>query len=265
MDISNRIVVVTGGARGIGRALARRFSSGGAGAVVVVDIDGDKAAAVAEEIGGTAVRCDVSREEEVVRLVKTVQDQHSRIDVFCSNAGIAVAGGPEVATAEWQRIWDINVMSHVFVARHVLPGMLARDDGYILGTLSAASLLNHVLAAPYGVTKAAALSLFEWLAIAYGGGGIRVSCLCPQGVNTDMLATESRELLDYVTPTALEPEDVAEAVIQGLRDEAFLILPQPQVAKYFSRKAHDYDRWLRSMRKLRASFVSALPNDRSLY
>src|SRR5260370_10182786 len=150
MEVTDRVVVVTGGARGIGRALSRRFADVGAKAVIVSDRDADGAQAVAREIGGMAITCDVSHEDEVAELVEKVQGAHGRIDIFCSNAGIAVAGGPEAATADWQRIWDVNLMSHVFVARHVLPGMLDRKEGYLLGTVCAAGLLNHVFAAPYG-------------------------------------------------------------------------------------------------------------------
>ncbi len=146
-------------------------------------------------------------------------------------------------------------MSHVFVARHVLPGMLNRGEGYLLGTVSAAGLLNHVFAAPYGVTKAAALSLFEWLSIAHGTQGIRVSCLCPQGVKTDMLAAERKLGLNFLTESALEPEAVADVVLRGIHDETFLILPHPEVAEYFRRKAEDYDRWLKGMRRLRANIA----------
>ena len=259
MEVADRIVVVTGGARGIGRALARRFASAGAEIVVVADVDGDAAWSVAREIGGMAIRCDVAREAEVAQLVEKVQIAKGRIDIFCSNAGIGVGGGPEARDADWQRIWDVNVMAHVYVARHVLPGMLARKEGYLVGTVSAAGLLNHMFAAPYGVTKAAALSFFEWLSIAHGDEGIRVSCLCPQGVKTDMLAAERRHGLDFLTATALEPEQVAEVVLQGIRDEKFLILPHPEVAEYFSRKANDYDRWLKGMRRLRAN-IEAAPN-----
>ena len=257
MDATGRVIVVTGGARGIGRALANRFASAGAEAVVVADIDFDGATEVANSIRGSAIQCDVSRESDVEQLVDKVQQEHGRIDIFCSNAGIAVAGGPEAPTDEWQRIWDVNLMRHVFVARHVLPAMLARGEGYILGTVSAAGLLNHVFAAPYGVTKAAALSLFEWLSIAHGEQGIRISCLCPQGVKTEMLAAERRQGLEFLTEGALEPAAVAEIVLQGLRDERFLILPHPEVAEYFRRKAGDYDRWLKGMRRLRANIISA--------
>ncbi|HEX9098433.1 MAG TPA: SDR family oxidoreductase [Candidatus Dormibacteraeota bacterium] len=254
MEVADRVVVVTGGAKGIGRALSRRFANAGARSVIVADRDAHGAQAVAQEIGGTAITCDVSHEDEIAHLVEKVQGAHGRIDIFCSNAGIAVAGGPEAATADWQRIWDVNVMSHVFVARHVLPDMLDRKEGYLLGTVSAAGLLNHVFAAPYGVTKAAALSFFEWLAIAHGDEGLRVSCLCPQGVKTDMLAAERRVLgTNFLTAGALEPEQVADVVLDGIRNEKFLILPHPEVAEYFNRKAQDYDRWLKGMRRLRAS------------
>jgi NAD(P)-dependent dehydrogenase (short-subunit alcohol dehydrogenase family) len=257
MEVADRVVVVTGGARGIGRALARRFASAGAETVIVADVDPDGAWAVAREIGGMAIRCDVSNETEVAQLIEKVHIAKGRIDIFCSNAGIAVGGGPETANTEWQRIWDVNVMAHVYVARHALPAMLARNEGYILGTVSAAGMLNHMFAAPYGVTKAAALSFFEWLSIAHADDGIRVSCLCPQGVKTDMLAAERRLGLDFLTATALEPDQVAEVVLQGIRDEKFLILPHPEVAEYFARKAADYDRWLKGMRRLRARIVAA--------
>jgi len=257
MEVAGKVVVVTGAARGIGRALARRLASAGAAEVVVADLDAEGAQRVATEIGGTAVHCDVSREAEVESLVKRVVSEHGRIDLFCSNAGIAAAGGPEAPNDDWQRLWDVNVMAHVYVARHALPGMLDRHEGYLLGTVSAAGLLNHAFASPYGVTKAAALSLFEWISIAHGDAGVRVSCLCPQGVKTDMLAAEARVGLEFLTDSALEPEQVADAVIDGIRQESFLILPHPEVAEYFKRKATDYDRWLRGMRRLRANILAA--------
>jgi NAD(P)-dependent dehydrogenase (short-subunit alcohol dehydrogenase family) len=258
MELTDRVVVVTGAARGIGRALAVRAAEERPRAVVVVDIDAEGADLVAKEIGGTSIGCDVSRDDEVARMVSEVARAHGHIDVFFSNAGIAVAGGPEATDDAWQHIWDVNVMSHVYVARHVLPGMLARGEGYLVGTVSAAGLLNHVLAAPYGVTKAAALSLFEWLAIAHGEAGIRVSCLCPQGVKTGMLAAEREQLgTDFLTANALEPDAVAQAVVEGIAAERFLILPHPEVAEYFKRKAGDYDRWLRGMRRLRAGLLAS--------
>lgn len=257
MEIADRVVVVTGGARGIGRALSRKFAAAGAEIVVVADADADEAWSVAREIGGMAIRCDVSNETDVAQLVEKVHIAKGRIDILCSNAGIAIDGGPETANSEWQRIWEVNVMAHVYIARHALPSMLARKEGYIVGTVSAAGLLNHMFAAPYGVSKAAALSFFEWLAIAHGDEGIRVSCVCPLGVKTDMLAMEGRRGLDFLTSTALEPEQVADTVVQGIHNERFLILPHPEVAEYFGRRASDYDRWLRGMRRLRANIVAA--------
>lgn len=258
MELTGRVIVVTGAARGIGRALAKRFALAQPEAVIVADIDGSGAARLAKEINGTSVQCDVANEVDVKRLVDEVESAHGRIDIFCSNAGIAVGGGPEAKDADWQRIWEVNVMSHVFVARQVLPGMLARREGYIVGTVSAAGLLNHFFAAPYGVTKAAALSFFEWLAIVHGDEGIRVSCLCPQGVKTDMLATEVSQFgIEFLTTGALEPEAVADAVVRGIAVERFLILPHPEVAEYVRRKADDYDRWLRGMRRLRTKLLSS--------
>ncbi len=257
MELAGRVVVITGAARGIGRAIARKAEASGAEAVIVADRDGAGAREAAQEIGAEPIECDVSRESDVKALVDHVESTRGRIDCFFSNAGIAVGGGPEAPTDGWQRIWDTNVMSHVFMARHLVPRMLDRGEGYIVGTLSAAGLLNHVFAAPYAVSKAAALSFFEWLAIAHGDRGIRVSCLCPQGVRTEMLAAETRPGLDFLTAGALEPDQVADAVVDGIRAETFLILPHPEVADYFRRKAEDYDRWLRGMRRLRARILAA--------
>jgi NAD(P)-dependent dehydrogenase (short-subunit alcohol dehydrogenase family) len=161
-----------------------------------------------------------------------------------------VAGGVERADADWRRLWDVNVMAHVYAARAVLPGMLARGRGYLLQTVSAAGLLTQLGSAPYAVTKHAALALAEWLAITHGRAGIRVSCLCPQGVNTDMLRQAPPAIGDMLRATALEPEAVADAVVAGLAEERFLILPHPEVAEYFRRKAGDYERWLGAMRRL---------------
>jgi NAD(P)-dependent dehydrogenase (short-subunit alcohol dehydrogenase family) len=249
VEVQGRVAVVTGGAGGIGGALARRLSAEGA-RVTVADLDREGAEAVAGEIGGTAMTVDVSQEFDIQNLFAKVLQANDHIDLFCSNAGIAVGGGPEAADADWQRIWNVNVMAHVYVARAVVPQMLERGEGYIVGTVSAAGLLNHITAMPYGVTKAAALSLFEWLAIAYGEEGLRVSVLCPQGVRTRMLQEAERDGA-FLSEGALEPNTVAEIVLEGIRDERFLILPHPEVAEYFQRKAADYDRWLRGMRRLR--------------
>jgi NAD(P)-dependent dehydrogenase (short-subunit alcohol dehydrogenase family) len=259
MNLKDKVVVVTGGANGIGRALCRRFALEGAKEVVVADIDERGAEAVANEIGGTAFCVNVESEAEVQAMVDTIVVKHNRIDLFCSNAGIGIAGGCDVPNREWQRIWEINVMAHIFAARAVLPGMLARREGYLLNTVSAAGLLSEIGSAPYSVTKHAALSFAEWLSITYGDRGIKVSALCPQGVRTNMLARAEAHGAHFLSAGALEPELVADIVVKGLELEHFLILPHPEVAEYFRRKATDYDRWLRGMRRLHASVFETKP------
>lgn len=254
MTLLDRIVVVTGGANGIGRALCRRFAAEGAKAVVVADIDHEGAQTVARDIeGGEAIYCNVESEAEVAAMIDGVLKHHGRIDLFCSNAGIAIAGGCDVSNQDWHHIWGVNVMSHIYASRAVLPGMLARRDGYLLLTVSAAGLLSQIGSAPYAVTKHAALAYAEWLSITYGDLGIKVSALCPQGVRTNMLAGSDPEAHAILDETAIEPDEVAAVTVKGLADEHFLILPHPQVAEYFQRKASDYDRWLRGMRRLQAS------------
>ncbi|HEY8739001.1 MAG TPA: SDR family oxidoreductase [Candidatus Dormibacteraeota bacterium] len=252
MEVEGQVIVVTGGGSGIGAALCRRFAADGAAAVVVADINAAGAEAVAGEIGGRAVRTDVTVEADVASLVESTISEHGRIDLFCSNAGVGLGAGPESPDSEWRTSFDVHVMGHVYAARALLPGWQRAGRGYILGTVSAAGLLNQVLSAPYGVTKAAALSFFEWLAIAYGDEGIGVSALCPQGVRTPMLGLGESQFLQA---GALEPEFVAGVVVEALREERFLVLPHPEVAEYFSRKATDYDRWIRGMRRLRAKLV----------
>jgi NAD(P)-dependent dehydrogenase (short-subunit alcohol dehydrogenase family) len=253
MNLTDKIIIVTGGGNGIGRALCRRFAAEAAKAVVVADVDLTAAEQVAAEIGGTAIRTDVSREDDVQRLAKTALEQHGAIDLFCSNAGIAVDGGEETPTTAWERCWEVHVMAHVFAARAVLPSMLARGSGYLLQTVSAAGLLTHPQSASYAVTKHASLAFAEWLSMTYGDRGIGVSALCPQGVRTDMLQRASAGGRTFLLDSALEPAQVAEEVVKGLTDERFLILPHPEVAEYFRRKATDYDRWLRGMRRLRST------------
>jgi NAD(P)-dependent dehydrogenase (short-subunit alcohol dehydrogenase family) len=255
MEVSGKHVVVTGGASGIGRAMALRFAREGARGVVVADRDAQGAAAVAKECGGLAVPTDVANQAQVQALVARASERFGTIDLFCSNAGIGVRGGEEVPDAEWQRIWEINVMAHVYAARAVLPAMLARAEGYLLNTASAAGLLTQIGSAPYAVTKHAAVAFAEWLAVTYGDRGINVSVLCPQAVRTAMTA-DTREGGVAGVDGMIEPEEVADAVIAGLREERFLILPHPSVAEYFRRKGDDYDRWLRGMRRLQARFGS---------
>jgi NAD(P)-dependent dehydrogenase (short-subunit alcohol dehydrogenase family) len=259
MNLHDKVVVVTGGANGIGRALCRRFAAEKAKAIFVADINEDGATSVASEIHGTPVKVDVAREADLHRLVKQVTDKHGSIDLFCSNAGILFPGGEETSDANWQRIWNINVMAHVYGARAVLPGMLARKQGYLLQTVSAAGLLTIIGAAPYAVTKHAALAFAEWLAITYGDRGIKVSALCPIGVRTDMLLKDESSVAASILQTAIEPEQVADAVVKGLADEKFLILPHPEALEFFRRKASDYDRWLSGMRRLQASLNQPNP------
>jgi NAD(P)-dependent dehydrogenase (short-subunit alcohol dehydrogenase family) len=254
MKLAGRHAVVTGGASGIGRALARRFSAEGAKAVVVADLDGDGAGQVASEIGGLGLAVDVTDFEQVRSLVERAEQQNGPIDLFCSNAGIAIPGGVEVPDDAWQRIWDVNLMAHVYAARAVLPGMIARGEGYLLNTASAAGLLTQIGSAPYAVTKHAAVALAEWLSITHGEQGIKVSVLCPQAVRTAMTADVEGGGVAGVDGM-LEPDELADSVIEGLADERFLILPHPIVLTYMQRKAGDYDRWLAGMRKLLSRFA----------
>src|SRR5262249_4801964 len=255
MQIRDKVIVVTGGANGIGQALCRRFIKEGARLVAIADVDEDNGFKMLQEIeeGRAAFfACDVSDEDQVKFMVDTVSSVSGQIDIFCSNAGIGAAGGPEASDRDWQRSWNINVMAHVYAARAVLPKMLARKEGYLVQTVSAAGLLTQIGSAPYSVTKHAALGFAEWLAITYGDQGIRVSALCPQGVKTDMLLKAQFAGGAFLLEGALEPEQVAAEVIKAVTEERFLILPHPEVAKYFQNKANDYERWLRGMRKLQA-------------
>ena len=261
MDVRDRVVVVTGGASGIGRALCRSFARHGARAVAVADLDGPGAAAVAAAIereGGcaSAIPTDVSVEADVIELVRRTEADHGPIDLFCSNAGIAVNGGVDTPNEEWERIWSINVMSHVYATRAVLPAMLDRGQGYLLHTASAAGLLTQLGSAPYSVTKHAVVALAEWLAITYGDAGIGVSCLCPQGVRTNMFGNDVESIgageALVGRDGVLEPDAVAETVVAGLAEGRFLILPHPEVATYERRRADDRDRWLQGMRRVRA-------------
>lgn len=255
MKLADQVIVVTGGASGIGRALLERFAREKPRALVVADLDLARAEEAARAVGGVALAVDVSREDEVERLVRTVQETHGAIDLFCCNAGIAVGGGVETPLADWDRIWRVNFLSHVWTARALLPAWLARGRGYLLHTASAAGLLTMVGALPYSVTKHAVVSLAEWLAITYGDRGIKVSCLCPLFVQTPLLSGALTDLGGASVKAAgqvIEPSQVAEAVVAGVDAEQFLILPHPEVATYFQRKASDYDRWLAGMRRLQS-------------
>ncbi|MET0149134.1 MAG: SDR family oxidoreductase [Acidimicrobiales bacterium] len=260
MQLVGKVVVVTGGGNGIGAAMARRFTDEGPAAVVVADIDGDAAAAVADEIGGRSVTVDVADEAQVQELVASTLRDHGRIDLFCANAGVGAFGGVEVPDEAWQRSWDVNVMAHVYAARALLPDWLERDEGYLLHTASAAGLLTNIGAAPYSVSKHAVVGLAEWLSMTHGGGGVRFSCLCPMGVRTNMVAGGKDVAAGAVVINQglIEPEDCAEAAVDGLATERFLILPHPEVAEFVLRKATDHDRWLAGMRRLQATIEGGL-------
>jgi len=266
MDIKGKVVVVTGAGSGIGRALAVRFAAEGAAAVMVADLNEAGARETAQQInrtGGTAAaqRTDVSSQAEVEALVARATAEHGPIDLFCSNAGIPTGGGIDTPSNDWRRSWEVNLMAHVHAAGAVLPSMLERGAGYLLQTASAAGLLTNLGNAVYSVTKHAAVALAEWLAITYGDRGIKVSCLCPQGVRTPMLMGAVDRLGGAVVTAAgalLEPEDVAQAVVEGLAAERFLILPHPEVLDYWRNKASDYDRWLTGMRRLQARLSAEL-------
>ncbi|MEH6634864.1 MAG: SDR family oxidoreductase [Halioglobus sp.] len=260
MQVADKVVIVTGGANGIGKALCERFHNEGARKVVVADLEQENAQAVAATIDGDAYGVDVRDEAQIKDMVDDVISRYGAVDLFCSNAGIiALDGEPWWATsasnATWQAMWDVHVMSHVYAARACLPGMLARGEGYLLNTASAAGLLNQIGDAAYSTTKHAAIGFAESLAITHGDDGIKVSVLCPQAVATRMIGDAGAS--DGGTAGVdgvLTPQQVAEEVVQGLASEEFLILPHKEVEQYRQRKTADYDRWLGGMRKLRKRF-----------
>jgi NAD(P)-dependent dehydrogenase (short-subunit alcohol dehydrogenase family) len=254
LEISERHVVVTGAASGIGRALALRFADEGARAVVVADRDGDGARTVAERIGGVGIEFDAGREQDVSRLVAEATEANGPIDIFVSNAGVpGPGGGPDAPDDEWDLTWRVNVMAHVWAARALLPGMVERGDGYLVSTASAAGLLTQVSALAYSATKSAAVAVAEWLAVNYGDAGVKVSCVCPQAVRTPMLDLAMEEPAGAAALRAgglIDPEDVAAAVVAGIREERFLILPHEEVARFMAVKATDPERWLAGMRRI---------------
>ena len=253
MRISGSIVVVTGAAGGIGAALARRFAAEGARGLLLADLDAGRVEDLAQALDRegchtVGVGSDVSRESDVRALVETAEKHLGPVDLFCSNAGLGSGAGIEAPDAVWQACWDVNVMAHVYAARAVLPGMLKRGQGYLLNTASAAGLLQMPGDAAYTATKHATVAFAEWLAVTYGDRGIKVSALCPQGVRTAMTSDASVRTVLSAFGELLAPEDVADAVMQGLADERFLILPHPEVAEHEQGRAADRDRWLSGLR-----------------
>jgi NAD(P)-dependent dehydrogenase (short-subunit alcohol dehydrogenase family) len=267
MEIADRVAVVTGGASGIGRALARRFAAEGARGVVVADLNGPGAEAVAQELGEGAVGvgCDVAQDEQVGALIARAEEAFGPIDLFCANAGIGTGTGLDAPDDVWAQSLAVNVQAHVYAARRLVPGWIERGEGYFLSTASAAGLLSQIADAPYSVSKHAAVAFAEWLSLTYGDRGLRVSCLCPMGVNTAMLNAgldmeDSHGVGARVVAAAgavLEPEDVADEVVRAIRDERFLILPHPEVGEFLRRKGDDPERWLAGMRRLQAYVVGA--------
>jgi NAD(P)-dependent dehydrogenase (short-subunit alcohol dehydrogenase family) len=251
MDLRDKVAVITGGSGGIGKAMAVAFLQQGARGIVLADLNQQQVEAAAMDLGCTGRVCNVTQETDVQDLVDKTLSQFGQIDLFCSNAG---AGGEglltEAANEVWQQQWDLHVMSHVYAARAVLPDMIARGEGYLLNTASAAGLLAAMGSGPYSVSKAAAIKLAEFISITHGDEGIRVSVLCPQGVNTAMAP---KRLGDGQTDGIIEPEVLAATVVETLREERFYVLPHPEVGDYVRRKGDDIDRWLHGMRRLRRS------------
>ena len=264
MRVADKVCVVTGGANGIGKALCERFAAEGARAVVVVDLEADNARLVAAAIGADAYGVDVRDESAIRAMVAQVETDHAGIDLFCSNAGFGAGDGePWWATSApnetWNAMWDVHVMSHVYAARACLPQMIERGAGYFLNTASAAGILSQVADAPYSVSKHAAVGFAESLAITHGDDGIKVSCLCPQAVQTRIL-DDMEDGGTAGVDGVISPQQLAQSVIEGLEQEVFLILPHPQVQTYRENKTNNYDRWIGGMRKLRRRFMAHYGN-----
>lgn len=264
MKVKDKVVIVTGGASGIGKALVERFHREGAAGIVVADMNGAGAEAVAKSVGGVGLQADVTKEADVAKIVRMAEEKFGRIDLFCSNAGIS-RGDPDIDNPgsppndHWDLAWGVNVMAHVYAARYALPGMIARKSGYFLNTVSAAGLLSQIGSAVYSTSKHAAIGFGEHLAIATKENGIGVSLLCPQAVDTPMLGgAAGSQNVDGV----LAPSDVANAVVQGLDAESFLILPHEQVTTYMQRKTGDYDRWIKGMVRLRRGVIDGAKGQR---
>lgn len=256
MDIKGKTIIVTGGGSGIGEGLCHRFSQEGAKHIIVADIIEADAQRVASEMGGIPKVIDVTDESQIKSLIDEVENTIAPIDIFCSNAGILCTDPDHAASTPnetWDQLWKVNVLSHVYAARHMLPYMLKRGNGYLLNTASAAGLLSQLGSAPYSVTKHASIGFAESLAIAHGEQGIKVSVICPQAVRSKMTLDVDTGLANSAAGDGiLEPDQLAETVIQGIKEEKFLILPHPIVETYMQRKTADYDRWLNGMRRFKA-------------
>lgn len=249
MELQDRVAVITGGSGGIGQAMARAFLREGARAIVLADLSEEAVNAAAADIGCEGIACDVTDEQQIIGLVQHTIDKYGQIDLFCSNAGAGGSGLLTDASNEvWQNQWELHVMAHLYAARAVLPHMIERGEGYLLNTASAAGLLAAIGSGPYTVTKAAAVKLAEFLSITHADDGIKVSVLCPQGVNTAMAP---RSLGDGQTDGIIEPAELARTVVNTIREERFHVLPHPEVEEYVRRKGDNVDRWLVGMQRLR--------------
>jgi NAD(P)-dependent dehydrogenase (short-subunit alcohol dehydrogenase family) len=259
MDIKNKRVLVTGAASGIGKALAEAFKNAEAQSIVCVDMNLEGAEETAQSIGGIAVKANVGQEADIINVIEKANEYSGGIDIFCSNAGIGgVHGFFEVETKDWQNIWEVNVQSHIFAAKHVLPQMLERGEGYLMNTSSAAGLLTQIGSAGYSVTKAAAVSFAEWIKITYGHKGIGVSCLCPQAVRTAMTAQGAGVAgVDGM----IEASEAAENVLDAIQKERFLVTPHEEVLEYVARKGNDRDRWITGMQRLQERYEDWKPGE----
>ena len=258
MQVKNKRVVVTGAASGIGKALSEAFHEAGAKSVVAVDINIEGAEETANDVSGIAVEANVGQEKDIINVIEKANELSGGIDIFCSNAGIGgVPGFFDVKTEDWQNIWEVNVMSHIYAARNVLPQMLERGNGYLMSTASAAGLLTQIGSAGYSVTKAAAVSFAEWIKISYGSKGIGVSCLCPQAVRTAMTAGGPGVAgIDGM----IEPEEAAADVLDAIEKDRFLVTPHAEVLEYIKRKGTDRDRWISGMQRLHDRFEEMIPS-----
>lgn len=258
MVIKDKIIVVTGAGSGIGKALVKKFCAEAARAVIAVDINAAAARETAAEFGCIAMSADVSKEDDVIRVIEDTEKNIGPIDLYCNNAGVAAGASEQSPNAEWQFIWDVNVMSHVYSARHLVPRMIQRGGGYFLNTASAAGLLNQIGGAAYGTTKHAAVGFAEWLALTYRHQGIKVSMLCPQAVRTAMTAnTQDQGTMAASGDGMMEPDQLADIVVEHLSRDAFLILTHEEVKVYMQRKSSDYDRWIAGMNRLQQKLSGA--------
>lgn len=260
MKVQDKNIVITGAASGIGKALAKAFSKHNAKSIVLVDIDEDALITSASEVNGLAIVADISKEKSIVDIINKANDHMDSIDIFCSNAGIGGAPGLiNTNDEDWQKIWQVNVMSHIYAAKHLVPQMINQGEGYLVNTASAAGLLTQIGSAGYSVTKSAAISFAEWLKITYGERGIGVSCLCPQGVSTSMVTDAPQVIKDIVSIDGiLEPEVVAEDVIHAIENDDFLITPHKQVMKYIKMKSTQPDVWIAAMQSLQEQFIEGI-------